>query len=463
MEARIWLEKNWETFLSELSELIAIPSVSRENEDSSAPFGNPCAQVLQAIQRIGSRMGFVAENHDGYFATLLWQGESTEEIGIFAHLDVVPEGTGWKYPPYQATILDDKIIGRGSCDNKGPALSTLYALLYLKSSGFQPKHSIRFFFGVNEEAGMKDIKYFVSHCKMPAFSFTPDASFPVCHGEKGGLNLTATYDVSGGVLKGFTSGAAKNAVPALAVAELALDYQTVADALAAVADVQVEAMAKGCKVIANGIASHAAFPEGSKSAQVVLADALLKTGLMDDKTAGFMKASIAMFSDYYGKGMDIPLEDEPSGKLTHVGGTANLDDGVIRQTIDIRYPVTADREAMMQALTACLEAHGFKLVLASDSKPCYIPKDTEIIRTLTDICNTVLGMDAKPYTMGGGTYARHLVNAVGYGPGVPGEASDAFGPGHGGGHQPDEYITFDKLRNAYLIYVKAIPEMDRLA
>ena len=62
--------------------------------------------------------------------------------------------------------------------------------------------------------------------------------------------------------------------------------------------------------------------------------------------------------------------------------------------------------------------------------------------------------------MGGGTYARHLENAVGYGPGIPGEHHDDFGLGHGGGHQPDEYVTIDKLKKAFTVYARAIPEMD---
>ena len=61
--------------------------------------------------------------------------------------------------------------------------------------------------------------------------------------------------------------------------------------------------------------------------------------------------------------------------------------------------------------------------------------------------------------MGGGTYARQLRNAVGFGPGIPGD-SEHFGPDRGRGHQPDEYISKHKLDVAFSVYVSSIPEVD---
>lgn len=462
MDPMTWLDARWNEYLGDLKAWVKIPSVSRETNDPDAPFGLPCAHMLTEALALGERMGFEPCNLQGYCGTLLWKGQTEEEIGIFAHLDVVPEGTGWQYEPYEATLLEDKIVGRGTSDDKGPALAALYALRYLREQGYEPRHTFRYMFGVNEECGMKDIAYYVQHLPMPVFAFTPDAAFPVCHGEKGILEVDAAFDVSNGVLTEYQSGVASNSVPALASATLKLDGGTVRNALKGIPKIDIEDTAEGCKVTAHGIAAHAAFPEGSRSAQVALADALLRTRLLDEKTARFMRGVTSLFGDYYGAGIGIPLEDSASGKLTHAGGMARLKNGVINQNINIRYPVTADRERMMSDLTATLEAAGMEKIRLKDSKPCYIPKDTPIITTLTEISNRILGTDKQPYTMGGGTYARHLKSAVGFGPGLPGETESDFGVGRGRGHQPDEYATFHKLRNAFLIYAKAIPEMDRL-
>lgn len=52
------------------------------------------------------------------------------EMGIWNHLDVVPEGKEWIYPPYTCTEKDGFLIGRGIQDNKGPAVAVLYAMKY---------------------------------------------------------------------------------------------------------------------------------------------------------------------------------------------------------------------------------------------------------------------------------------------------------------------------------------------
>ena len=49
-------------------------------------------------------------------------------VGIIGHLDVVPEGEGWTYPPFELTIRDDILYGRGTIDDKGPVIASLYAI-----------------------------------------------------------------------------------------------------------------------------------------------------------------------------------------------------------------------------------------------------------------------------------------------------------------------------------------------
>lgn len=59
-------------------------------------------------------------------------GEGEETLGILAHVDVVPVGEGWTYPPFSGTIADGKIFGRGTLDDKGPAMMCLYCMKALK-------------------------------------------------------------------------------------------------------------------------------------------------------------------------------------------------------------------------------------------------------------------------------------------------------------------------------------------
>jgi len=59
-------------------------------------------------------------------------GKGSPSLMVIAHLDVVPEGEGWGYPPFEATVKDGKVYGRGTVDDKGPLASALLALKALK-------------------------------------------------------------------------------------------------------------------------------------------------------------------------------------------------------------------------------------------------------------------------------------------------------------------------------------------
>jgi len=65
--------------------------------------------------------------------------------------------------------------------------------------------------------------------------------------------------------------------------------------------------------------------------------------------------------------------------------------------------------------------------------------------------------------MGGGTYARKLPNAVGFGPGLPTDMSSlGLPPGHGQIHGPDEVQSIPNLITALKIYIVALLELNEL-
>jgi acetylornithine deacetylase/succinyl-diaminopimelate desuccinylase-like protein len=85
------------------------------------------------------------------------------------HLDHVDPGdpTLWDYPPYAATIVDGRIIGRGACDIKGPLAVQVYAVAGLKRAGIVPPRDIVFSGVVEEEVGGGGAKYWVDHLDYP--------------------------------------------------------------------------------------------------------------------------------------------------------------------------------------------------------------------------------------------------------------------------------------------------------
>ena len=106
-----------------------------------------------------------------------------------------------------------------------------------------------------------------------------------------------------------------------------------------------------------------------------------------------------------------------------------------------------------------LKAREHKLEDVSSRVPFYIPADSPAIRTLIDTYNEVTGEDKEPFTMGGGTYARHFPFAVSFGPehtDIP--LPDFAGPMHGA----NEGANFDKMIEALKIYILALLRLQEL-
>ena len=115
----------------DIAALIRIPSIADQQEAiPGAPYGKKCREALEQMRAFGLREQMETEDIDGHCLTIA-TGKGNVEIGIWNHLDVVPEGKGWIYPPYTCTEKDGYLIGRGVQDNKGPAVAVLYASLII--------------------------------------------------------------------------------------------------------------------------------------------------------------------------------------------------------------------------------------------------------------------------------------------------------------------------------------------
>ncbi len=84
-------------------------------------------------------------------------GSGRPRIWIISHLDTVPEGDPslWRYPPYEATIVDDLVYGRGAEDNLQAVVSTMLLLRALVEEGIEPPVTLVAAFVADEEAGSR--------------------------------------------------------------------------------------------------------------------------------------------------------------------------------------------------------------------------------------------------------------------------------------------------------------------
>ena len=177
--------------IRDIQKWVSIPSVSA-GSDGDKPFGPVVAQMLDTALATARDYGFETRNID-YYAGDISMGSGEQTLGMLAHLDVVPAGEGWTHDPFGGEIADGKIFGRGTIDDKGPALCALYAMRAVRDAGVPLKDGVRLILGCDEEVGMSDMRYYASKLKMPDYGFSPDAEFPVINIEKGGVNVELSY------------------------------------------------------------------------------------------------------------------------------------------------------------------------------------------------------------------------------------------------------------------------------
>ncbi len=88
-------------------------------------------------------VGIMGENAGG--RSLIFNG----------HVDVVPPGdeSNWHYPPWQATIVDGRVYGRGALDMKGGLCCAIFAAKALREAGIRLKGRLMIESVIGEEDG----------------------------------------------------------------------------------------------------------------------------------------------------------------------------------------------------------------------------------------------------------------------------------------------------------------------
>ena len=130
-----------------LTDLIGFKTIS--GEDNTALI-NYCDDILKKLGATSFRTYDDEKKRVNLFATLKAKSSNNKKpIILSGHTDVVPVSKGWSSDPFTATIKDDKLYGRGSCDMKGfIACALAYAPIYSKSN---LDRDIHFSFTFDEE------------------------------------------------------------------------------------------------------------------------------------------------------------------------------------------------------------------------------------------------------------------------------------------------------------------------
>ncbi|MBQ3596330.1 MAG: Sapep family Mn(2+)-dependent dipeptidase [Clostridia bacterium] len=416
---------NLDKFLLDLKRLVKINS-AESSPTKTSPFGEGVALALSEFCAIATELGFTPVNHQGYIAEITVG--NGEQVGVIGHLDVVPEGDikNWDYPPFDLTVKDQIVYGRGVSDDKGPLLICLYALKELVDSGYKFNKTIRLFAGTNEETGWGDIEYYQKIGSFPEYGFSPDGDFPVSYAEKGVMPTTFFLPK----LKLFSEIQGGNAINAVC------DYAfTVPTFIPTKQELDEFGLSfENGKIVSYGITAHGSTPEKGKNALKPLFEYLLYKGEKVKKVLD------GLFYDKYN-----------ITKLVSEQGCVTISPNVIKTSrlgvelvCDVRVPYPFTQTDITQKFDL------FAVDYTTDLKhpPMHTAKDGWFVSALMDAYKKVTGeSDAKPVSMGGSTFARAFKYGCAFGAGFPQDSEVA--------HQPNEHVSIENINKCYQIYKNA--------
>lgn len=431
--------------IQEIINLVRYESVSIKSDNKEKPFGEECKKALEHILELGKKLGFNTKNVDGYCGYIEF-GEGKELLGIIGHLDVVPatKEDGWTKDPYQAEIINNKLYGRGTSDDKGPVISCLYAMKIANSLKKLNKR-VRLIIGLNEEQDWECIERYKQTEELPTISFSPDANFPCIYAEKGIITLTIENDfnLDDEILEFTTGNNAINVVPKTAHIIIKTNNP---NKFVEEKDIIVEKIEDTIKITATGISSHAAFPTLGDNAATKLLKYINK--IYNNKFLTKLEEL-----DFYN--LENPLYlggdslTDESGTLTSNIGIINYENNKLIIKTNLRVPIKTSFAELKNICNKSIDS--IKYYFEGENEGLYVSKDSYLVKTLTRIFNETTNMNEEAIAIGGGTYARAFNNCVSFGMTFPNEEELC--------HQVNENIDIDNLLLATEIYAKAIIEL----
>lgn len=447
-----------EDMIQSLEELVSIPSViNLENAREGAPFGMEIRSALDGLLKLAGELGFETRDYDGYAAAVDF-GTEGKEVGILSHIDVVPPGNGWSKNPFVPEIVNGKMYGRGTIDDKGPLVASLYAMKAVKESGLPIRNHVRHIIGCDEETGHRCIKYYLTKEKGPDLGFSPDGMFSVIHAEKGILRFQIQTnrklpDTKELCVIRIAGGTVVNAVPNIAEVWLGGPREQLEEVQK---EFQVKAAEGSAKMEGDvlhltfpGVSAHAMQPWLGENAILSMIRFLKEVPFGDRKTRKYFQDLDTLFGDgWEGRNLGVACQDQLSGKLSMNLGILNVEGEKTELKVDVRCPVHIDLDTVWKTICLTCEKYGFRPEYWQKRPPLYVPKDARLVQILLDVYEDVTGKREEAITIGGGTYCRDVENFVSFGPVFPGEPELA--------HEADEFIDLDQLMECARLYAQAL-------
>lgn len=439
----------YQNAIDDLKGWIKINSIYDENTITpEKPFGEGVDKALNYIAVLAEKDGFEVDRCDNY-CTEISCGKG-DLIAIYAHADVVPVSSSWTKEPFGAEEIDGAIYGRGTSDDKGPAMAAYYALKLLRDHQLVNGYKVTLVIGGNEESGSKCLQHYFEVLKKPypKYGFTPDGNFPLIYGEKGIANYVhhLVSEIDG--LISISAGLASNSVIDLASAKLSkIDGLETAIKKFINKNPMITCDIDKDTITFHGKAAHGSTPKLGVNAGLYL---LLFLGefLNNDLLAKLGSS----YLDGEGKNINQYYESKELHGTTYNVGIIEYQNNKLTMIVNFRYPETIVVEEIIENIK---KLNLGEIILESVSKPLLIDPDSAMVKALHKAYQEETNDYITPIvTIGGGTYAKESKNTLAFGSAFPNN-NDRI-------HDADERITIHDFTTSIAIYARAIEELGRL-
>ena len=154
-----YVDAHRDRFLAELFSLLRVPSISAQNTGVTE-----CADMLRGmLEQAGAETRiFETGRHPVVYGEII-NPEATRTLLVYGHYDVQPPEPLdlWLTPPFEPTVRDGRIYGRGTADNKGQLFCHVKAVEAILKTRGRIASNVRFIFEGEEEISSPSLRPFI--------------------------------------------------------------------------------------------------------------------------------------------------------------------------------------------------------------------------------------------------------------------------------------------------------------
>ncbi len=413
-----FIESSKDEMIEHILQTVSYPSFTGDMAENR--------KCLQYVLDLAEKLGFKTMTTSDMSVGIVEMGEGSECMGILAHVDVVGIGDPekWTYEPFEGVNRDGFLWGRGTSDDKGAVIMSLYAMKAVFDSGVKLNRKIWLIIGTSEEGEWTDIETFKKEFPIPDFGFSPDGEFPIFNVEKGYADVILSFEepMLHSILE-LKGGDSPNTVPSKAYIRLG----------------------DGREITAHGVSTHSSTPEEGKNAIIGLCKKLSELG----EVFAFARF-ISGYMSNDGKPVELGFDDgsdcyhgEYVGITTAAPTVLKMENGKVILNINIRQRYGTTLEDISSTFKKMAGQFGYDVSIDSYLEPMRVTSDLPFLQIMRETCRAY-GVDESFKVAAGTSYAKSMGKFVSWGPVFPDDPQTA--------HMEDERLSVDTMILATKLY-----------